>query len=253
MKKIVALFVLAFALLAGVGAYYVFNYVGLNNPSYARYPVRGIDVSSEQEALDASDFSGQGNQFAFIRASEGSKQDEMFEQNVSIAKEAGLVVGAYHTFDYDVPGVVQANKFIACVPKDDEMLPPVIDIDLYGVYAEKPTYAQRVQQTLDAMIGRLESHYGKTPVLRATQRTYELYIMDHYRAYPLWIRSVLRAPNLPNNAGWTFWQYSSENENAYHMNTFSGNIKQFEAFVAKKIVPTATEEDWDMIEDDEEE
>src|SRR5688572_6854506 len=67
------------------------------DPSDARFPVRGIDVSHHQGAIDWHSVKASGRSFAFIKASEGADfRDTRFSENWQRAREAGIFTGAYH-------------------------------------------------------------------------------------------------------------------------------------------------------------
>ena len=106
----------------------IFNY-----PSKEKYKIRGIDVSAYQGNIDWNILSNQEIDFAFIKATEGSSfVDEKFKENYENAIKTNLKIGAYHFFSYDSEGSTQADNFIKNVPKTEEMLPPVVDIEFYG-------------------------------------------------------------------------------------------------------------------------
>lgn len=182
----------------------------LNNPSTDTYPVRGVDVSSYQGDIDWETLSSQGISFAFIKATEGSGfVDERFAYNYSRAQKAGLRVGAYHFFSYDSPGETQAERFIRTVPVAENMLPPVIDIEFYGDKEQNPPGKEETTEQLTILIDRLEAHYGKKPILYATEKSYELYIAGGFPNCDIWIRNVVTAPRLSDQRQWTFWQYTN--------------------------------------------
>lgn len=211
----------------------------LNRPSEAVYPVRGVDVSSYQGDIDWEVLSGQGIQFAFIKATEGSGfVDEHFAYNYAGAQKNGLRTGAYHFFSYDSPGEAQAENFIRTVEKTEGMLPPVIDIEFYGDKEANPPAREAVQEQLDAMIKKLEEHYAVKPILYATEKSYQLYIDGAYDEYDIWIRNVITAPALSDGRKWTFWQYTNrarldgyQGEERYiDLNVFCGDLKEFERY-----------------------
>lgn len=61
------------------------------------YNAFGIDVSDFQGSIDWAQVAGAKKSFAYIRASSGSNlQDSTFATNWQQARNAGLVIGAYH-------------------------------------------------------------------------------------------------------------------------------------------------------------
>ena len=212
----------------------------LNTPSRERYPVRGVDVSSWQGEIDWPTLAGQGLSFAFIKATEGSGfTDPRFSYNWEEARKTALRVGAYHFFSYDSPGKTQADNFIAAVPREPGALPPVVDVEFYGDKPADPPAAADVHPQLDALLRRLEAHYGVRPILYATGKAYRLYLEGRYDDYDLWIRDVYFTPSLPASRPWTFWQYADNarlqgytgREPCIDMNVFSGTPEEFAAYV----------------------
>ena len=202
-----------------------------------QWEVFGVDVSSYQGTVDWHTLAGQGVDFAFIKATEGSLlQDKQFAANWAGALEAGVRPGAYHFLSYDSPGETQADNFIDLVPVTQGALPPVVDIEFYGPYLDTPPEKEQVQAILDPLLERLEAHYGVKPILYVTYRSYYSYLTDaKYAGYPIWCSSPTVFPLLPR---WDFWQYShSAKLEGYHgaqplidLNVFRGSQAEFDAF-----------------------
>ena len=172
----------------------------------SQWEVFGVDVSTYQGEIDWQVLAGQGVDFAFIKATEGSGlQDVRFQENWKNAQAAGVVVGAYHFFSYDSPGETQADNFIATVPVTAGALPPVVDIEFYGDKLKDLPTTELVDGILRPLLARLEAHYGAKPILYVTERSYQLYIKGKYDSYPLWVSRPLLAPI---EKDWSFWQYS---------------------------------------------
>lgn len=208
----------------------------LNNPSLEQYPVRGVDVSSYQGDIDWDILASQNISFAFIKATEGSSfTDPYFDYNFSQARQTGLRVGVYHFFSFDSPGNAQAEHFIQTVEIDKNMLPPVIDLEFYGDKERNPPKRAAVCAQLDILLKTLEMHYGKKPIIYATEKSYDLYISGGYEEYDIWIRNVFSAPKFPENRRWTFWQYTDKaqldgyngSEKYIDMNVFYGTEEEF--------------------------
>lgn len=211
----------------------------LNNPSRESYPVRGVDVSSYQGDIDWPLLASQGIDFAFIKATEGSGfVDPCFADNFAQARETGLRIGAYHFFSYDSPGETQADRFIETVPDVEGLLPPVIDVEFYGDKERNLPDREETQKQLGILIERLEAHYGLTPILYATEKSYALYIAHAFPSCDIWIRNVVTAPTLLDGREWTFWQYTNRErldgtegkERFIDMNVFAGTPAEFESY-----------------------
>lgn len=200
-----------------------------------QWEVFGVDVSVYQGEVDWAVLAGQGVDFAFIKATEGSSlQDVRFAENWTNAQAAGVRVGAYHFFSYDSPGETQADNFIDAVPVTPGALPPVVDIEFYGDNLEHPPEKEHVHSILDPLLARLEEHYGVKPILYVTYRSYYRYIAGGgYGDYPIWCSSPTIFPLVP---GWDFWQYSHSArlegydgaQDRIDLNIFRGSRAEFE-------------------------
>lgn len=239
-KKIVVIVAIAVFFSVLVAALVYNGVILLNNPSVKDYPVRGVDVSHYQGNIDWQTLSRHDNiSFAFIKATEGSLYvDEKFDYNYDEAQKTAIRVGAYHFFSFESTGVTQAENFINTVKSCDNMLPPVIDLELYGDFRYNPPAAIVVRGELDALVFALKEHYGVYPIIYATEETYELYLESGYEDCDIWIRSVFRKPRISDGKEWTFWQYTNRErldgyvgeEKFIDMNVFNGSAEEFENY-----------------------
>ena len=235
---LIAAGIVSVAVAVVAGLFYT-GVVQLNHPSAARYPVRGVDVSSYQGVIDWPVLAGSGISFAYIKATEGSgDQDEFFARNLAGAGEAGLRAGAYHFFSFDSPGATQAGNFIATVPKLEGMLPPVVDVEFYGDHAGRPPGVAEVRRELGVLLAALADHYGVRPVIYATGDTYDRYIAGAFGDCDIWAPDWFGTPSLSDGRGWTFWQYSNRTHLAGYsgpewfidLNVFNGTAAEFEKY-----------------------
>ncbi len=238
--KIVLAIVLILILVSGLAVIlWLRGILQLNNPSRDEYPVVGVDVSAYQGEIDWVTLSQQDIRFAFIKATEGSSfVDDKFQYNHTEAIKTDLRVGAYHFFSYDSAGKTQAENFIANVPKTENMLPPVIDIEFYGDKKQNLPDKEATQQEMDDLVEMLTDHYGLPPIIYATELSYELYIADAYPQCDIWIRSVFYKPTLPDARDWVFWQYSDKGkldgyegvEEFIDLNVYYGTSAEFDEY-----------------------
>lgn len=237
-QKIIAL-LLSFLLLIGC-TLTILVYQGiilLNGLNIGSYPVRGVDVSSYQGNIDWSVLQEENIQFAFIKATEGSSYvDPKFSENYHNTLSSSLRIGYYHFFSFDSAGITQAENFIQNVPKTENMLPPVVDVEFYGDKEQNPPKSEDVVKELSIFIETLESYYDLKPIIYATDTSYNLYIKESFQEYDLWIRSVYTKPS--EDIPWTFWQYTNREkldgyigeETFIDMNVFSGSMETFEKY-----------------------
>lgn len=236
-KKIIITSICILAAAAFVLLFYT-GIIRINGLEAQKYEVVGVDVSSHQGDISWDELKEQSVSFAYIKATEGSSfVDENFAENLEKARKSGVAAGAYHFFSYDSSGEAQADNFIKTVPKKDDMLIPAADVEFYGKYEKTPAERGFVRRELSAFLEKLEDYYGKKPVIYATMRSYELYIKEDFRDYPLWIRDVYFCPN--ESMGWSFWQYSdkgrltgfSGRERFIDMNVFYSDKKALDEFL----------------------
>ncbi len=222
----------AAAVLVAVVLYFMLA-AGYGNHDY----VKGVDVSAYQGKIDWPTLAGQDIRFAYIKATEGADhEDSRFDENWREARKTSLKVGAYHFVNFDQDGKTQAEHFIQKVPKEKDSLPPVIDLELYGNYVEKPMDKDKVQAILNDMIIRFEEYYEQTPIIYTNYNTYNTYLADAFAEIPIWICDISdQEPDLSAGHQWIFWQYSqrellngySGEERFIDMNIFNGDLKAF--------------------------
>lgn len=226
-------------LLAGL---FLAGIIRVNTPSRADYPVWGVDVSEYQGDIDWPALEAQGVRFAFIRATEGSAYtDRTFAANWAGVADTGILAGAYHFFSFDSPAAAQAENFLAAVPPGGPMLPPVVDVELYGAHKQSPPEAEAVRRQLDELLAALEAECGAKPVLYATGRAHRLYLAGHYEDHPVWIRDVYLRPTLADGRAWTFWQYSDKGrlagyageEKYIDLNVYAGSGDELERMLVE--------------------
>ena len=210
-----------------------------NIPDPDKYPVMGVDVSRYQGNIDWPVLASQDVSFAFIKATEGSSHvDPCFAENWQGAAGAGVYRGAYHFFSFESSGATQAENFISVVGELDGDLPPVVDLEFYGEYAEDPLSKKETRAILDELLDTLEDHYGTPPIIYTTTRAYYSYILGGgYGRYPLWMRDTYMEPMVRLE----FWQYSDEGrlsgydgvqhdqtENFIDLNVYHGSLEDLQ-------------------------
>ncbi|MEH6420683.1 glycoside hydrolase family 25 protein [Pseudomonas sp. CGJS7] len=198
-------------------------------PDRQRYPLRGIDVSHHQGAIDWPAVARDDVAFAYLKASEGGDhRDRRFTENWRQARAAGIAVGAYHFFTFCRDGAEQARNFIEAVPVQADALPPAVDLEFGGNCGQRPEPAAMRAQ-LDAFLRPTEAAYGKPAVLYVTPEFFDAY-HPVLPQRPLWRRSILHAPDA--RAAWTLWQYHNRARvegivGPVDLNVFAGDATAF--------------------------
>ncbi len=178
-------------------------------PDRDRYPVRGIDVSHHQGAIDWKKVAGDDVAFAYLKATEGGDfRDRAFARNWREARDAGIAVGAYHFFTFCRPGADQAANFLAVVPVEADELQPAVDLEFGGNCGRTPDGAT-MRRELDAFLAPVEQAYGKPALLYVTPEFLGAY-RKQLPTRALWRRSILRTPD--GTAPWQVWQYHNRGD-----------------------------------------
>lgn len=234
------LIVIAASIVAALGILAVLVFNGVLWPARlfaASYPVRGVDISSYQGDVDWDELASQGIDFAYIKATEGSKStDSRFSANWAGASRTDLLIGAYHFVSFESSGEAQAAHIIETVPKG-ATLPIALDLEYYGDFFAHPPTRTQVDAILEPLLRLLEEHYGSPPVIYATSSAYDRYLSGGYADNPIWIRSIVLPPTLDDGRDWTIWQYSDHDrlrgyagvEQYIDMNVFHGTREELAA------------------------
>lgn len=173
--------------------------------SPGRNSIHGIDISSYQGDIDFAKVKKAGITFVIIKATQGNTyRDPRFKNNVIEAKNAGLVVGAYHYYMTDDDPVSQFANFSsqAILTKGD--LPPAVDIEAMAWHSKPHLHVK-----LQTFLNELERHYGVKPILYSG-----LYFanknLSGFADYPLWLAQYeVEKPTIPKGwKTWHFWQWS---------------------------------------------
>lgn len=199
-------------------------------PLLAGYSVHGIDVSAYQGTIDWPEVARHRVRFAFIKASEGATlRDARFTRNWREARAAGILSGAYHYFQPNRDGAVQAALFIKQVPLAAGDLPPVLDVEAPRFH-DVAELRREVRQWLELV----QAHYGVQPILYSNYGFYRRYLAGHFDDFPLWLAHYeVARPALPA-ARWIIWQHSDEAyvpgiRGTVDFNVFQGSYEALQA------------------------
>lgn len=188
------------ALAVGIGGYLYFHTF---SPDRSAYPLRGIDVSHHQGDIDWGRVAADDVSFVVMKATEGGDHvDRKFAFNLAAARQARLKVGAYHFFTFCRPGADQAANFLRIVPADDDLLPPVVDIEFGGNCPDRPS-PDRFATELKAFLDPVEQAFGKPAIVYVIGDAIDMYgsVIPERR---LWVRSLAYHPG---HEDWIYWQY----------------------------------------------
>ncbi|WP_119390619.1 glycoside hydrolase family 25 protein [Taklimakanibacter lacteus] len=178
-----------------------------------KMPVQGIDVSYYQGDIDWRKVGKAGVHFAYIKATEGAdRADPKFLANWRAAKKAGLARGAYHFMYWCSLASDQAAWFAAQVPKDEDALPPVLDVE-WNPHSK--TCPRRIKRSLAlakirVMLKAMEEHSGKRPIIYTDPKFHREVLEGEFTTHDFWLRSVAAEPDDAYEArDWALWQFTT--------------------------------------------
>ena len=169
------------------------------------YPVMGVDVSGHNGPVDFDSLAAAGVQFVYIKATEGATwRDRLYELNYRAATAAGLSIGVYHFFRFDVAAALQADNIVRAVRGHTLHLPVAIDLEEWTNPTDITTDA--VVENLRSLITQLRLE-GIEPIIYTNKRGYGRFVSGNFDDVPLWICSFTTPP-MAERERWTFWQHS---------------------------------------------
>jgi len=172
--------------------------------------VPGIDVSRWQGEIDWHSVAEVGNRFAVIRATVGNQYtDPRFAVNWSSARDAGLLVSAYHVLKPMQSADSQMAHLRDVLGNRKADLPLVLDIELHDDLSNIEV-TTRIRECLRGA----ERIDKRKPVIYTARWFWNIHVLSssEWSQYDLWVANYdVDTPSLPT--GWSeckFWQYSQE-------------------------------------------
>jgi lysozyme len=194
--------VLLVALLAGGWLWWDMHHW---QPERDAFPMQGVEIGAEDGTIDWRGVKAIGADFAYIDASASAfARDPAFTDNFDAARDAGMQVGAVHRYDPCQPAERQAANFVTTVPRDKDVLPPVVELDMLADECPVKTGDAMVESELMTFLNQVETHTGKPAILKVTDRFESRYAIANRIDRNLWL---VRNRFQPDYAGrpWTLW------------------------------------------------
>lgn len=189
----------------------------------AVFPERGVDISAHNGDVDFSAMAADGVTFVFLKATEGASwRDSRFETNYAAAEQAGLRVGAYHFFRFDVEGWRQSVNIIGALGNKHLDLPVAIDVEEWTNPTDRTT--EEIIDNLRSLVELLRQN-GREPMIYTNKNGYYRFVRDRFDDVALWICSFTD-PAMSQTARWDIWQHSHRGtvrgvQGAVDLNTFN--------------------------------
>ncbi len=190
-----------------------FDAVKIQGRQPADFAVHGIDISRHNRGIDWPRIKQEGIAFAFMKVTEGQDDsDPRFGEFWRDAKAAGIPRSAYHFYYFCASPEAQAANYIRNVQKDQQSLPPVLDVEWNPKSPScktRPAPA-KVRADLQTWLTIIERHYRQKPIIYTTvDFHHENLSGGQLPGYQYWLRSVTAEPKYKYpGRDWTFWQYT---------------------------------------------
>jgi lysozyme len=172
----------------------------------------GTDVSEYQGEINWRRVAAAGYRFAITRATLGNYDtDVRFYVNWDGAREAGLLVSAYHVVAPERPADSQIERLFDVLDGRSPDLPLVLDVELRrGISPEGIT----------ACVGKcadlVEEREGRKPMIYTAIWFWNYNVLEDpkWADYDLWVANYgVEVPSLPRGwDDWMIWQYSEEGQ-----------------------------------------
>ncbi len=176
-------------------------------PSRDRYPDQGVTIDAASGAVSWPGLAAAGVNFAYLRATTGAGGfDPAFEAHLAAAREAGIRHGVIHRYDPCVGPATQATRFLATVPRDNAMLPPVVEIAEPACPA--PPARGALLAALNTFLNQIEAHAGKPAILRLPAAIEARYDLSSSLNRTLWLEGPIFPPDYATRP-WVMWTAST--------------------------------------------
>ena len=204
---------------------------------------RGVDISRYQSSIDFKKAQASGVSFAFVKATESVDiVDASFATHWSLAKQVGLLRGAYHFFRPRQDAITQARLFLAQL-NDPGELPPTLDVEVNDgvpgadIVAGASAWVEYVTPRLNRpLIYTSPSFWNALPGAEPLTLKADLWVAHWGASEPAEVKGWLR---------WMFWQRTNQASvpgipSAVDEDRFNGSLAELRAFSAAVFAERAT-------------
>jgi lysozyme len=207
----------------------------LNCYKLAEKGIKGIDISHHNGIINWERIDTTEVKFVIIKSTEGDSSkhtDSLFKTNWNKCLEKKLIVGAYHIFGIKSSGMKQFNNYISVVPKLNNSMPPLIDVNILS----RAKDISKLIKELKILENELHIYYGKKPIIYCQEYYYHRDIANNFKNNKVWLKNYgKKLPSvLETKRG--IWQYSETGQcygitGNVDMDYFNGNISSFNEFI----------------------
>ncbi len=200
--------ILATTLVAALILSALFLFVRNWTPSHGRYPMQGVSLTAESGEVNWRMARAAGADFTYLLATSGAEtRDPAFDDYLAGAKAAGLRYGAIHRYNLCRLASEQATRFIATVPRDEAMLPPVVQLDFFANCAKRPNRDTLLAE-LNTFLNQIETHSAKPALIRVSHDFEAEYEVASGINRTLWLEGNFFPPDYATRP-WVMWTAST--------------------------------------------
>ncbi len=131
--------------------------------------------------------------------------------NLEGVKAIGLRHGPIHRYSLCAGATAQATAFIATVPRDAAMLPPVVAFAFSPLCPARPS-RDKLLAELNIFLNQIEAHGGKPAILRLSRDVEAAYDLSSGINRTLWLEGDFLPPGYPPGYAtrpWVMWTAST--------------------------------------------
>ena len=204
----------------------------------------GVDASRYDGEIDWKKVYAAGYRFAVIRATVGDYYtDPRFYTNWDGAKNAGMLVSAYHVIVATNYANTQINRLFSVLDKRKSDFPYIFDIERKDS-TNKAVNASCIQDC----VHELAKHDSRRPIFYTAQYYWKDNVASSpdWGKYDLWVASYSSKPYLPSDwTTWKFWQYSETGKvpgmgAQADVNNFNGSYADFVKYCGTQPTPAVS-------------
>ena len=238
-------YTIIFLITCSIAAYYFKEQFLADTPTFVlykefgiyipvNYEIHGIDVSHYQkniywEAVKNMKVNNVAVGFTFIKATEGIDMvDEKYAVNMRNALAANIPRGAYHFFNGNKSGKLQAANFVKNVYLKKGDLPPVLDVE-----QANGASVSDMQARIADWLNLVEKRFKVRPIIYSNISFYNKYLAGRFDDYPLWVAHYLEKNKPRIQRKWSFWQHNETGRisgiaTTVDFNVFNGDSTAFQ-------------------------
>lgn len=177
-------------------------------PARARFAVQGLTLDASSGEVNWRMARAAGADFVYLLATSGAEaRDPAFDDYLAGAKAIGLRYGAVHRYNLCRPASDQATRFIATVPRDAAMLPPVLQLDYWPDCKERPSRDTLLAE-LNTFLNQIETHAAKPALIRVSHDFEADYDVASGINRTLWLEGDFFPPDYATRP-WVMWTAST--------------------------------------------